>query len=212
VPYRLLNVEDAVRTRNGLRVEPGIRLRALLRRISDQDVPLPGDLLEIRFPDGGENRVHVAAFGWEGLESGGAMYLNPDPTDPKFNLVIAGDLSPTAVPRGSEIWLVDYGPARRWDAGRGWGLLAQMALPPKEPVVPPATAELPISPLIDPPTGSALDLVLGLAPDPTINPAVDPEIDPQIDSAISPAISPESDPAIEPLLRPRKNRRRFWWR
>jgi len=200
VPYRLLNVEDAVRTRNGLRVEPGIRLRALLRRISDQDVPLPGDLLEIRFPDGGENRVQVAAFGWEGLESGGAMYLNTDPTDPKFNLVIAGDLSPIAVPRGSEIWLVDYGPARRWDAGRGWDLLAQMALPPKELVVPRAGAELPISPLAEPPTRSAPEL----APDPAIDPSINPAIDP--------ATSPVFDPTIDPLLKPRKNRRKFWRR
>jgi hypothetical protein len=116
VPYRLLNVEDAVRTRTGLKVEPGVRLRALLGRISDEDVPRPGDLLEIRFPDGGEDRAQVAAFGWEGLDAGGGpVSPRTDLTDPTFSLVIAGDLPPTAVPRGSEIWLVDRGPARRWN-------------------------------------------------------------------------------------------------
>lgn len=209
MPYRLLNVEDAVRTRNGLRVEPGIRLRSLLKRIPDQDVPLPGDLLEIRFPDGGEDRAQVAAFGWEGLDPGGPRYLNTDPTDPKFSLVIAGDLSPLAVPRGSEIWLIDHGPARRWDAGRGWDLLAQMALMPNQVGIP-ATGDLPVSSLLDSPIDSGLDLVLDPAIDQAAATGIDPAmLDPEIFDPVT--FDPVTfDPTTDPLLKPRKNWRRFW--
>jgi hypothetical protein len=137
VSYRLLNVELAMRTRNGLKVEPGVRLRSLLGRIPDADVPQPGDLLEIRFPDGGENRAEVALFGWDGYNAGnGMMYMYTDPADPRFNLTIAGNLEPAAVPKGSEIWLIDYGPARRWTPGRGKDLLAQMAQLPTQAVDP----------------------------------------------------------------------------
>lgn len=135
--YRLLNVELAVRTGFGLKVEPGVRLRSLLGRIPDADVPQPGDLLEIRFPDGGEDRAQVAQFGWEGYDAGnGTMHMYTDPADPEFNLTIAGDLEPTHVPKGSEIWLIDYGPARRWAPGRGSDLLAKMAQMPKQAVAP----------------------------------------------------------------------------
>lgn len=182
MPYRLLNVEDAVRTRNGLKVEPGVRLRALLGRISDEDVPLPGDLLEIRFPDGGEDRAQVAAFGWEGLEAGGGLVpLHTDPTDPKFSLVIAGDLPPTAVPRGSEIWLIDHGPARRWNPGRGWDLLAQMARGPEK------QADSPLARLLaDPP-----------------EPAV---------AAEQPPSGSPTGPEESPAPKPHRHRRRFWRR
>ena len=182
MPYRLLNVEDAVRTRNGLKVEPGVRLRALLGRISDEDVPLPGDLLEIRFPDGGEDRAQVAAFGWEGLEAGGGLVpLHTDPTDPKFSLVIAGDLPPTAVPRGSEIWLIDHGPARRWNPGRGWDLLAQMARGPEK------QADSPLARLLaDPP-------------------------EPAVAAEQPPAGSP-TGPEDSPAPKPHRHRRRFWRR
>ncbi|HEV2633795.1 MAG TPA: hypothetical protein VGX23_01540 [Actinocrinis sp.] len=199
MPYRLLNVEDAVRTSNGLKVEPGVRLRALLGRIPDEDVPVPGDLLEIRFPDGGEDRAQVAAFGWEGFDAGGGkLYLNTDPSDPRFSLTIAGDLQPTAVPRGSEIWLIDHGPARRWNTGRGWDLIAQMARLSSR-LVDPGSMDLAADPTIEPAAEAA-------------EPEVEPVLDPVLDAVRDPAVDRMISAVIDPALRPRRSWRRFWRR
>jgi hypothetical protein len=102
----LLTVENSSQLGNRLRVLPPVPAHSLIERAPGLLMPMAGDELELRLPDGRVGHAIVGSFGvelWRSEE--GDFYTTSDPSDPVLTLTIAGDLRPKDVPAGTEIWL-----------------------------------------------------------------------------------------------------------
>lgn len=100
----LLTVEGSERFGSELRVRPLVRVKELIEREPDLMIPMPGDALQLRLPDGRRVRATVARFGVEAFLRDGSLYTEGDPTDPVLTLTIV-DLESDALPGATEIWL-----------------------------------------------------------------------------------------------------------
>lgn len=101
----LVTVESVERFGEQWRIAPLIPLGSLPKNIM---MPMKGDEVELRLPDGGMKSGHIVGFGmgaWKG--SDGKFYTNVDPYDPDLTLTITGDADLTELPPGTEIWLPD---------------------------------------------------------------------------------------------------------
>ena len=80
-------------------------------------MPMAGDELELRLPDGHVLTGFVESFGVDAWsDSEGNFYTNMDPSDPMLTLTIRCDADVTEVPLGTEIWLSDASSGSASDA------------------------------------------------------------------------------------------------
>jgi len=110
----LVTVERAQRMGSVLQVLPRIRLGELVAREPGIMMPMPGDGLWLRFPDGSSRTAVVGLFGIDAWQTpDGSLLTDSDPRDPVVTLSIAGDLQPADVPAGTQVWLTDplYAPS-----------------------------------------------------------------------------------------------------
>jgi hypothetical protein len=101
----LLTVESAEPVGGNLQVRPKVSISALAGAHPDLTVPMPGDTVQMRLPDGSQRNAFVASFGIEMFERDGYLYTDSPPDDPQMTLSLTGDLGPEDVPAGTEIWL-----------------------------------------------------------------------------------------------------------
>lgn len=102
----LLTVESSSQSGALLQVLPQVLLRNLIEQAPGLFMPMAGDSIEIRLPDGRVQHALVGGFGidlWR--HEDGHFYTSSDPSNPLLTLTIAGDLQPEDVPAGAEIWL-----------------------------------------------------------------------------------------------------------
>lgn len=102
--YHLVTVESIEQTAHGLRVVPRIPVQRLASDRPDSTVPMSGDPLELRLPDGTVRPASVALFGIDAWSDGDAYYIDTDPDDPELSLTIALP-APDDLPAGTEVWL-----------------------------------------------------------------------------------------------------------
>jgi len=106
VAVYLLTVERAERVGGLLRVLPQVPIRELIEREPGIIMPLPGEPLELRLPDGHVRSAPLGVFGVETVEGeDGDFHTVSDPADPVLTLRIGGDLQPADLPAGTEVWL-----------------------------------------------------------------------------------------------------------
>jgi hypothetical protein len=104
----LLTVEGTERSGDSLTFAPKVRLRGFGEHVPNLMMPMTGDEVELRLPDGSVKTARIASFGldvWK--DSEGNLYTDMDPSDPYLTLTIAGDDAIGEVPPGTEIWLPD---------------------------------------------------------------------------------------------------------
>ena len=104
--FYLLTVEGTQRVGEIWRIAPAVSLRSLVERGPTLTVPMRGEEIELRLPDGQVRTALIAGFGvdvWK--DSEGNLYTNTDPADPALTLTISCDSDVTEVPLGTEIWL-----------------------------------------------------------------------------------------------------------
>lgn len=104
--FHLVTVEGAQQSGESWRIAPSVPLRSLLERGPTLMMPMAGEEVELRLPDGRVIAAHIASFGidaWK--DSEGHLYTNTDPTDPALTLTITRTSDPTEVSPGTEIWL-----------------------------------------------------------------------------------------------------------
>ena len=104
--FYLLTVEEARKSGEVWRIMPDVSLRALIERGPAVIMPMAGEELELRLPDGQILVAHIATFGlgiWQ--DSEGNLHTDSDPSDPALTLTITCDSSVSAIPTGTEIWL-----------------------------------------------------------------------------------------------------------
>ena len=106
MPFYLLTIESSSQSGTQLRVRPRVPLFSLIEQAPGLLMPIAGDGLELRLPDG---RVQYALVGGFGVEvrchEDGHFSTTSDPSLPVLTLTIAGDLHTGDVPPGTEIWL-----------------------------------------------------------------------------------------------------------
>ncbi len=101
--FYLLTVESSSQSGTHLQILPRVPARSLIERAPGLLMPMAGDGLELRLPNG---RALVGHFGvevWRSEE--GHFYTTSDPSHPILTLTIAGDLHPKDVPPGTVVWL-----------------------------------------------------------------------------------------------------------
>lgn len=103
----LVTVESAQRMGTLLQVLPRIPIRELTAREPGLMMPMPGDALWLRFPDGSSRTAVLGLFGIEAWQREDGLYTSSDPQDPVLTLSIAGDLQPEEVPAGTQVWLTE---------------------------------------------------------------------------------------------------------
>ena len=104
----LLTVEETERSGDSLTIAPKVRLRGFGEDVPNLMMPMTGDEVELRLPDGRVTTARIASFGmdvWK--DSEGNLYTNMDPSDPYLTLTITCDADSGEVPPGTEIWLPD---------------------------------------------------------------------------------------------------------
>jgi len=104
VPFYLLTVESSRRYGSELQVMPTIPIKDLVERAPDLMIPMPGDALQLRLPDGNRLTAAVAHFGVEAWERDGKIEIHGDPADQVLTLTIVG-LGSDELPAGTEVWL-----------------------------------------------------------------------------------------------------------
>ena len=106
MPRYLLTVETTERLGADLKVTPPVSVKELIERDPDFPLPLTGDALRLRLPDGRAVGGTVASFGVEAIERDGRLYAPGDPSDAALTLTI-GARDVDDLPAGTEIWLDD---------------------------------------------------------------------------------------------------------
>jgi hypothetical protein len=102
----LLTVEGSERFGSELQIRPPVRVKELIERDPDLMIPMPGDALQLRLPDGRTARATVARFGVEAFLRDGSLHMEGNPSDPELTLTIA-DLESDDLPAATEIWLTE---------------------------------------------------------------------------------------------------------
>jgi len=104
--FYLLTVESSSQSEFGLQVLPHVSLHSLSEHDPGLLMPMAGDELELRLPDGRVQRALVGHFGIEmWRHEDGHFYTISDPSNPAATLTIAGGFHTEDVPPGTEIWL-----------------------------------------------------------------------------------------------------------
>jgi hypothetical protein len=101
-----MTAEGAQQFGQAWRITPTVPLRDLIERGPTLMMPMAGEEVELRLPDGHVMMAHIASFGidaWK--DSEGNLYTNSDPSDPSLTLTITCDADVTDIPSGTEIWL-----------------------------------------------------------------------------------------------------------
>lgn len=104
----LVTVEGAEQSGDEWEITPLVPLRSLGQHGPGFMMPMAGDDLELRLPDGNVRTARIASFGvsvWK--DSEGNFFMNTDPADPFLSLYITCDSDVGEVPPGTEIWLSD---------------------------------------------------------------------------------------------------------
>jgi hypothetical protein len=104
--FHLVTVDSAQPFGATWLIVPSVPLRTLLERGLTVMMPMPGEEIELRLPDGQIVTAHIASFGidaWQ--DSEGNLYTNSDPSDPSLTLTIRCGPNLAEVPTGTEIWL-----------------------------------------------------------------------------------------------------------
>jgi hypothetical protein len=104
--FHLVTVEGAQQSGETWRIAPSVPLRSLMERGPTLMMPMAGEDIELRLPDGRVMKAKIASFGidaWK--DSEGRLYTNTDPTDPALTLTITCNANVAEVPGGTEIWL-----------------------------------------------------------------------------------------------------------
>jgi hypothetical protein len=86
--FYLLTIEEARKSGETWRIMPDVSLRTLIERESAVMIPMAGEELELRLPDGQILAAHIATFGlgvWQ--DSEGNFHTNSDPSDPALTLL-----------------------------------------------------------------------------------------------------------------------------
>ncbi len=106
--FHLLTVEGSQQFGETWRITPSVPLRSLLERGPTLMMPMAGEEIELRLPDGHVMPALIASFGvnaWE--DSDGNLYSSSDPSDPSLTLTITCSSEVREVPPGTEIWLTN---------------------------------------------------------------------------------------------------------
>jgi hypothetical protein len=101
--FHLVTVEGTQQFDETWTIAPLVPLRTLPPTLI---MPMAGDELELRLPDGPILTAIVESFGvdaWQDEE--GNFYTNMDPSDPSLTLTIRYDSGVGEIPPGTEIWL-----------------------------------------------------------------------------------------------------------
>lgn len=101
--FHLLTSEGAQRIDDVWQIAPSVPLHNLPSTLM---MPMTGDEIELRLPDGRVITAHIASFGvdvWK--DSEGNFYTNSDFSDPSLTLTITCDADLEEMPPGTEVWL-----------------------------------------------------------------------------------------------------------
>jgi hypothetical protein len=104
--FHLLTVEGAQQFGETWRIAPAVPLRILMERGPTLMMPMAGEEIELRLPDGQLLTALIASFGvdaWK--DSEGNLFINTDPSDPSLTLTITCNSDVGEVPPGTEVWL-----------------------------------------------------------------------------------------------------------
>jgi hypothetical protein len=104
--FHLLTVEGTQRFGDTWRIAPSMHLRSLLERGPTLMMPMSGEEIELRLPDGQVKPALIASFGIDAwTDSDGNLYTRSDRSDPSLTLTISCQSEIGEVPVGTEIWL-----------------------------------------------------------------------------------------------------------
>ncbi|MEY9887136.1 hypothetical protein ABIA35_004670 [Catenulispora sp. MAP12-49] len=107
MPYHLLTVSSSRRSGSWLYLYPTLAIKELAARVADDQVPVQGDILLLRFPNGQTFQAPLADFAMETELRDGKYVVRHDPADPEFTVVVAIDDKSPEVPVGTEVSLDD---------------------------------------------------------------------------------------------------------
>ena len=102
----LVTVEGTQRYEDEWTIAPLVRLQTLSEHGPALMMPMAGDAVELRLPDGQVTRGHIVSFGmsvWQ--DSEGNFFTNMDPSDPSLTLTIRCDAGLAEIPPGTGVWL-----------------------------------------------------------------------------------------------------------
>ena len=106
--FYLLTIEEARKSDEVWRTMPDVPLRTLVERGTGVMMPIAGEEVELRLPDGKILAAHIATLGlgvWQ--DSEGNLHTDSDPSDPALTLTITCDSSVSEIPAGTEVWLLN---------------------------------------------------------------------------------------------------------
>jgi hypothetical protein len=104
--YHLMTAEGVERTGDAWKIKPPLLLRSLVERRSGIMMPMTGDAVELRLPDGQAISASIVSFGVEAWkDDDGNLYTRSDPANPSLTLTITCDSDLTNLPSGTEVWL-----------------------------------------------------------------------------------------------------------
>ena len=101
MPFRLMTIEETRRFGPTVQLLPRILVKDLLGRARNLVVPMAGDPLQLRLPDGRTVGTSVYTFGIEMWQVDRTLLTNSDPVDPELTLTVQGDSLPDEVPAGT---------------------------------------------------------------------------------------------------------------
>lgn len=117
--YHLLTIEELQPLGNAWSVRPRVSLRRFVARGPKLMMPMPGEEVELRLPDGRVTTATIASFGVDVWTDGeGNMYTDSNPAAPMLTLTITGSEEVGAAPAGTEVWLTNARSAPATDAGQ----------------------------------------------------------------------------------------------
>lgn len=102
----LLTIEGLEPIGDAWTITPRVPLRSLVKRGPKMMMPMPGEKVELRLPDGRVMTAIIASFGidvWK--DSEGQIFTNADPAGPSLTLTITGHPEIGSAPAGTEVWL-----------------------------------------------------------------------------------------------------------
>ena len=104
--FHLVTVEETEQFGDQWTIAPLVRLQDMSEHAPGLMMPMAGEEVELRLPDGGTKTAHIVSFGvslWK--DSEGNFYTNSDLTDPSLTLTIKCDPDVKGIPPGTQIWL-----------------------------------------------------------------------------------------------------------
>lgn len=103
--YHLLTVDHSHAVGGGVQLAPTVRLQRLVEDgPPGSTMPMRGDPVRLRLPDGETRQATILAFGLDGCQKDGYFYTASNPQDPQMTLSLR-DLSAVDLPTDTEVWL-----------------------------------------------------------------------------------------------------------